>query len=108
MTLLLHGRDVTANATESVRSGRSAETPAHLLLHLHHAQITLGQIVVKRDSKVMQKRQRLSLVLRQAVQEVLPFPLFLWTTPPCHHWRVTLLFLCARLQDHRIACLVVL
>jgi hypothetical protein len=77
MTLLLHGRDVTADTAESLRSGRGAETTTDLLFDLHHPQIPLGQIVVKGDSKVMQKRQRLWLVLRQAIQEVLTFTLLL-------------------------------
>src|SRR5882724_5173636 len=108
MTLLLHGRDVTADTAESLRSGRGAETTTDLLFDLHHPQIPLGQIVVKGDSKVMQKRQRLWLVLRQAIQEVLTFTLFLGAAPPCRCWCVALLFLRASLQDRRIALLVVL
>jgi hypothetical protein len=67
MTLLLHGRDVTSDAAESMRSGRGAETTTDLLFDLHHPQIPLGQIVVKGYGKVMQKRQRLWLILRQAL-----------------------------------------
>jgi hypothetical protein len=56
----------------------------------------------------MEKRQRLCVVLLQAIQEVLAFTLFLWTAPTCRLWCVSLLFLRASLQGRRLALLVVL
>jgi hypothetical protein len=77
MTLLLHRRDVTADAAEGVRSSHGAETAADLLLDFHHPQIPLGQIIVKRHGKISHKDQRFAVVLDQAVQQIFAFALFL-------------------------------
>jgi hypothetical protein len=81
MTLLLHGRDITSDATEGLCSWCGTETPTHLLFDLDHPQIALGQVVVKRHGKIVHKGEGLGLVPLQTIQQVLTFALFLWSTP---------------------------
>ena len=81
MPLLFHRRDVTADAAEGLRSGRGAKATTDLLLDFHHPQIPLGQIVVKGHRKVFHEGQRCALILRQPVQQILAFVLFLADSP---------------------------
>src|SRR5712692_6265487 len=105
MTLLLHGRDVTADATEGLRPSGSAETTTDLLLDLHHPQIPLGQVIIEGHSKIMHKRQGLFPVLHQSVQQILTFALFL--APPLATWgrRIVAFLFHAGLQDGPVALL---
>ena len=81
MTLLFHGREIASDAAEGLCSGRSAKATADLLLDFHHPQIPLGQIVVKGHRKVFHEGQRCALILRQPVQQILAFVLFLADSP---------------------------
>src|SRR6266446_3617214 len=107
ITLLLHGRDVTSDTAEGVCSGRGAKAPTDLLLDFHHPQIPLGQIVVKGHRKVLHKGQRFGLILRQAVEQILAFVLFLAPPLPTGGRRVVVLFFQASLQERSVALLVV-
>ncbi len=52
-TLLSGRRDVTADTTEVLCSLLSTEATGDLLLNLHHSQVSLRQIVVKRHPKII-------------------------------------------------------
>jgi hypothetical protein len=43
---------IAANARKGLRSRHASEAPGDLLLHFDHAQIALGQIVIKIHAKV--------------------------------------------------------
>ena len=46
-------RDVTSDPAESIDSICAAKSPGDLLLSFHHAQITFGQVIIKRHCKVI-------------------------------------------------------
>src|SRR5713226_1666646 len=92
MTLLFHGREVASDAAEGLCSGRGAKATTDLLLDFHHPQIPLGQIVVKGHRKVLHKGQRFGLILRQPVEQMLAFVLFLAPPLPTRWRRVVALF----------------
>lgn len=107
MTLLLHCRDVTADAAEGLHSGYGLKTTTDLLLDFHHPQISLGQNVVKGYGKVCHKGQRFCLILHQPIQQILVFAVFL--APPLARWqrRVVVLFFQTGLQQSPVALCVV-
>src|SRR2546422_4601405 len=107
MPLLFHRRDVTSDAAEGLCSRCGAKATTDLLLDFHHPQIPLGQIVVKGHRKVFHKGQRFGLVLRQPVQQILAFVLFLAPTLTTGWRRVVVLFFQASLQESAVALLVV-
>src|SRR5450756_2490583 len=58
VALLAHGGDVAApNATEGRRSVAATEAAGDLLLHLHHPQVPLGQVVVERHPEILHEGQ---------------------------------------------------
>ena len=69
--LFANGRDIAADVAEDLRAETSAERAGNFLLDLDHAQVTLGQVVIEGNAKIMHEGQRLGLVFGQAVQEVL-------------------------------------
>ena len=76
MALLSHRRDITADAAEVFCTFCGAEATRDFLLHFHHSQISLSQVVVKRHREVSHESQSLCLVLFQSVQQILGFRLF--------------------------------
>ena len=73
--LLANRGDVAADAAEGAGTLLSAEAAGDLLLHLEHADILLGQIIVERHPKVVHEAQRLTTILSQTGQQVLGFGL---------------------------------
>ena len=69
--MLTHGRNVTANRTESVCAVLGAKTARDFLLHLYHPNIPLGLIVVKRNGKVMHEAEDFGFVLIEPIKQVL-------------------------------------
>src|SRR6266700_196381 len=69
-TLFAQGRHIATNAAKSLCSRQTAETARHLLLHFHHAQIPLGQIVVKIHPQIFQEAEDRFLVFAQPVEQV--------------------------------------
>lgn len=65
--LLAHRGNVTANSTEGLSSPPSSKGAGDFLFDLDHSDITFGQIVVKRDAKVIHKSQDLGFVFVQTV-----------------------------------------
>ena len=68
--LLSERGKVAANAAEHDSALFTAKAARDFLLHLDHAQIPLGLVVVKRHSKVVQKPQHRLLLLGEAVQQI--------------------------------------
>src|SRR6266702_447139 len=68
-TLFAQGRHIATNAAKSLCSRQTAETARHLLLHFHHAQIPLGQIVVKIHPQIFQEAEDRFLVFAQPVEQ---------------------------------------
>ena len=63
---VLAGRgDVTADAAEGFGPRFAAEQPRDLLLHLHHANVPFGQVVVEGDAEVVHESQDFLAVLIQ-------------------------------------------
>jgi len=77
MSLLSHRRKIAANATEVGRSRTGAKPAGDFLLHFHHPQVSRGQVVIKRDTKVLEKPQSLFLIPGQPIEQILGLALFL-------------------------------
>ena len=99
MSLLFHRRDVAADTTEGLGTRRGAEAATHLLLDLHHPQVSLGQVVIEGDSKIVHERQRLRPILDQPVQQILALALFLSPPPTAGRWPTLTLLLQTRLEN---------
>src|SRR5579875_1985348 len=69
-TLLAQGGKVATNAAKGLSSSLAAKTPRNLLLHLDHAEIALGLVVIKRHGKVDGKAQHRIAVEGQPVQQI--------------------------------------
>src|SRR6266566_8919440 len=69
-TLFAQGRHIATNAAKSLCSRQTAETARHLLLHFHHAQIALGQIVVKIHPQIFQEAEDRLLMFAQPVEQI--------------------------------------
>src|SRR5712691_5887454 len=74
---------IAPNAAKSLCASKAAETARDLLLHLDHAQIPFGQIVVKIHAQIFQKAEDGFLVGAQAVEQISggtlwASPLFPW------------------------------
>ncbi len=61
---------IAPNAAKRACAGQAAETARDLLLHLDHAQIPLGEIVVKIHAQIFQKAEDGFLVGTQAVEQI--------------------------------------
>jgi hypothetical protein len=70
-----HG-DVTADAAEGCGPLLAAEHAGDLLLHLHHANVPFGQVVVEGDAEVVHESQGFLPVLIEPFEQVLGFGLF--------------------------------
>src|SRR5437667_11685811 len=74
--LLAQSRKVTADAAEHGHSMFSAEATGDLLLNFDHAQISLGLVVVKRHSKIVQEPEHSPLSLGESIQQITSRALF--------------------------------
>src|SRR5581483_12402634 len=79
-TLFTQGRDIATNTAKRLRACQTAEATRHFLLHFNHAQIPLGQIVVKLHAQIFQEAEDGLLMGAQAVEQVACGALF--DTPP--------------------------
>jgi len=70
---------------EGLGSRETAEAAGNLLLHFDHAQIALGQIVVKIDAQVFQEAEEGVLVFAQPIKQIAGGTLFGSST--CSRWR---------------------
>ena len=68
--MLANSGNITAQETERFCSSTRSEGTSDFLLDFQHTQVALGLIVVKRDAKIRQKGQGLSLILLQVVEHV--------------------------------------
>src|SRR5258708_25921446 len=88
MSLLLHGREITADAAKSGGSRRTAKGASNLLLHFGPAQIPLGLVVGKRNAQVVEQGQHLLGTSHQGIQQVLGLALLLPAfLRSCTRWR---------------------
>src|SRR5437588_2184027 len=88
-TLFAQGRHIATNTAKRLCSRQTAEAARHLLLHFDHAQIPLGQIVVKIHPQIFQEAEDRFLVFAQTVEQVACGTLF--DAPPgprrsCRSW----------------------
>ncbi len=68
----------TPDPADGIRAFRGADTAGHLLLDLHHADIPLRLIVIKRNSKIVHKRQHSLLVITEPIQQIFGWALLGW------------------------------
>ena len=66
--LLAQGRNIAPDAAEGSGPRRVAEGAGDLLLHLDHAQVPFGLVVVEGHGPVMQEGEDRALAGRQAVE----------------------------------------
>src|SRR5437899_13028171 len=71
VSLLLHRRKITADATKSSGPSRTAKGARNLLLHFGPAKIPLGLVVGKRNAQVVEQRQHLLGTSKQRIEQIL-------------------------------------
>src|SRR5258708_1312872 len=71
MALLLHRREITADAAKSGDPGHTAKGARNLLLHFWQGQVALGLVVGKRNPQVVEQRQHLLGTPKQRIQQIL-------------------------------------
>src|SRR5712692_6832562 len=69
-TLFAQGRQIATNTAKSLCSRQTAEAARDLLLHFDHAQIPLGQIVVKIHTQIFQEAEDRFLLFAQKVEQI--------------------------------------
>src|SRR6266516_7235456 len=69
-TLFAQGRQIATNTAKSLRARQTAEAARHLLLHFDHAQIALGQIVVKIHPQIFQEAEDRFLMFAHTVEQI--------------------------------------
>src|SRR6266496_4022168 len=70
LTLLVHGRKITADATKGSNPRLTAKGASNLLLNFRHPKIALRLIVGKRDREVIEQSEHLISSVQQDIQEV--------------------------------------
>jgi len=70
MSLLVHGRKITADATKGGDSCLTAKGASNLLLNFRHPKIPLRLVVGERDREVMEQSEHLVSPVQQGIQEV--------------------------------------
>ena len=68
--LFAQGRQIAPNAAKGLCSRQTAEAARDLLLHFDHAQIALGQIVVKIHAQIFQEAEDRLLVFAQPIEQI--------------------------------------
>src|SRR5450755_504166 len=71
MTLLLHGRKITADMAKSGGPNRTAKGARNLLLNFGHPKVSFGEIVAKRKPQVIEQSQHLIGTQEQRIQQIL-------------------------------------
>src|SRR3989440_3225259 len=69
-TLFAQGRHIATNTAKRLCARQTAEAARHLLLYFEHAQIPLGQMVVKIHPQIFQEAEDRFLVCAQPVEQV--------------------------------------
>ena len=69
-TLFAQGGQIATNARKSLSSSQAAEAAGDFLLHLDHAQISLGQIIVKIHAQILQEGENGFLLFAQAIEQI--------------------------------------
>src|SRR5919108_2356753 len=75
MALLLHRRQITADAAKSGDPSRTAKGARNLLLHFRPAKVALGLIVRKRNAQVVEQSQDLLGTRHERIQKILSLAL---------------------------------
>src|ERR1700676_339840 len=68
--LFAQGRQIATNTAKSLCACQTAEAARDLLLHFDHAQIPLGQIVVKIHPQIFQEAEDRFLMVTQTVEQI--------------------------------------
>jgi hypothetical protein len=98
--LFAAGAEVTANATEYLRSSQCAKAPGDFLAHFDHSDVLLALIVGKGHALVEQESQDAEIKVLQAIQQISRLALrtasLAWgqprmaITPPAHYPAISL------------------
>jgi hypothetical protein len=75
-TLFAQGGQIAANASKGLSESLAAETAGDFLLHLDHAKISLGEIIVKIHPQILQEGEDGLLLFAQAIQQIARVTLF--------------------------------
>ncbi len=75
-TLFAERGQVATNARKGVSTRDAAKAAGDFLLHLDHAQISLGQVIVKIHAQIFQKAEDGFLVCAQAIEQIARVTLF--------------------------------
>src|SRR5260370_29730684 len=70
-SLLVHRREITADAAKSGNPSGTTKGASNLLLNFRPAQIALGLVVGKRNPQVVEQRQHLLGTPKQRIQQIL-------------------------------------
>src|SRR5213593_171484 len=75
-TLFAQRRQIAANASKGLSTSDTPEAAGDFLLHLDHAQISLGQIIVKIHPQILQEGENGFLLFAQAIEQIARLTLF--------------------------------
>ena len=75
-TLFAQGGHIAANASKGLSESLAAEAAGDFLLHLDHAKISLGQMIVKIYPQILQEGEDGLLLFAQAIQQIARVTLF--------------------------------
>src|SRR5438876_3793219 len=93
VSLLVHRRQITADAAKSGDPSRTAKGARNLLLHFGPAQVPLGLVVGKRNAQVVEQGQHLLGTQKQGIEQILGLALLAPTFPLCRRrrrwWRLS-------------------
>src|SRR5437868_4841423 len=71
VSLLVHRRQITADAAKSRDPSRTPKGARNLLLHFRQAKVALSLVVRKRNPQVVEQSQHLLGTLKQRIQQIL-------------------------------------
>src|SRR5947208_4068368 len=71
VSLLVHGRKITADAAKSGDPSRTAKGARNLLLDFGPAQVPLGLVVGKRNAQIVEQGQHLLGTPKQGIEQIL-------------------------------------
>src|SRR6266849_7667339 len=81
-TLFAQGGHIAANASKGLSESLATEAAGNFLLHLDHAKISLGEVIVKIHAQILQEGEDGLLLFAQAIEEIAGGTLFASTPFP--------------------------
>src|SRR2546428_5259329 len=81
-TLFAQRRQIAANASKGLSTSDTPEAAGDFLLHLDHAKISFGEVIVKIHPQILQEGEDGLLLFAQAIEQIASVTLFASTPFP--------------------------